>query len=137
MERIGEKCLWFSTSWKYNSSRTPKVMMPGLLWAVCRKSLFFFFPTGIHCVSLGFPTCIRGFLNISCYTYEWILTNSTVSTLSKSNPNIWQHQREIECISLMELGHEGWCVERRSGRKEALDIKRRTFNVLKISNINY
>lgn len=57
-----------------------------------------FFSIGTHCVLLVFPACIKGFLNISCYTYEWILTNSTISTLSKSNPNIWQHQREIGCI---------------------------------------
>lgn len=115
VERIGEKCLCFSTSWKYTSSGAPKLKMPGLLWIVCRK-YFFFFSTGTHCVSLEFPPCIRGFLNISCYTYEWILTNSTISTLSKSKPNICQHQREMGCIYSDGVGHEGWCVER-SGRK--------------------
>lgn len=31
----------------------------------------------------------------------------------------------------MKLGHEGWCIEKSSGRKEALDTKGLTFSVLK------
>lgn len=62
----------------------------------CMWKIYFFFIWYTLCIT-SVPIMYQG-LPKHFKWHLWILTNSTISTLSKANPNIWQHQREIGCV---------------------------------------
>lgn len=58
-----------------------------------KSSFFHWYTLCITSVPIMYQGLLKHFM-----LHLWILTNSTISTLSKASPNIWQHQREIGCV---------------------------------------